>query len=123
MAFPSISLKSTNIELTPDQRALVDEKLSHLDKFLPEGETDVRCDVEVEKIAEHQSGKIYRVEVNLFIAGKLYRAEATEEQVEKAIDVVRNEVKREVKRAHNKAQSLFRRGGQKIKEMLRFERE
>lgn len=120
MSFPTIKLKVTNIEISPGLSDLVDLKLQTLEKFLPAGETDIVCEVEMEKLAEHQSGKIYRVEVNLYVAGKMHRAEATEEQIEKAIDVVRGEIKRELRRTNGKRQSLLRRGSQAIKDMLRF---
>jgi ribosomal subunit interface protein len=120
MSFPSIVVKATNIELTPGLSSLIDQKFMALDKLIPAHETDVRCKVEIEKLTEHQSGKIYRIEADLFVGGKPFRAEATEEQVEKAIDEVRDELKRELERAHGRRKSLLRRGGQALKDMLRF---
>ncbi|MCD5382044.1 MAG: ribosome-associated translation inhibitor RaiA [Candidatus Pacebacteria bacterium] len=120
MTFPTINTRGNNVELTPELTALLEQKLAPLGKFLPAGETDVSCNVELEKVAEHQSGKIHRAEINLRVAGTLYRAEATEEQMERAIDVMRDEVKRELRRDTTKQQSLLRRGGQKIKALLRF---
>lgn len=120
MSFPTINTKATNIELTPELTELVDQKLTPLEKFLPDEESDMKCDVELEKGGEHQSGNIYRAEVNLYVSGTLYRAEATEDQIEKAIDRVRDDVKRELRRANAKRDSLIRRGGRKIKDMMRF---
>ncbi len=123
MSFPQIVVKATNIELTSSLSSLIDQKFSTLEKLIPADETDVRCRVEVEKLSEHQSGKIYRVESNLYVSGKSFRAEATEEQVEKAIDEVRDELKRELDTAQGKRKSLLKRGGQALKNMLRFGRE
>jgi len=123
MSFPQIAVKATNIELTSNLSALIDQKFITLEKLIPKEETDVRCRVEVEKLTEHKSGKIYRVESNLFVSGKTFRAEATEEQVEKAIDEVRDELKRELEKSHGKRKSLFRRGAQRLKDMLRFGRQ
>lgn len=120
--FPPINIKVTNIEISPGLSALVDQKLQPLEKLLPEGETDVKCEVELEKLAAQQTGRIYRAEVNLFVAGTMHRAEALEEQIEKAIDEVRSELKRELEKARKKRQSLMKRGGQAIKNMLRFGR-
>jgi len=122
MSFPTIiNTKATNMELTPELEALLDQKLESLVKFIPEGETDLKCDVELEKVTDHhQSGKIHRAEINLHIGGTLYRAEATEDQMEKAIDGMRDGVKREVRRTSAKRESLFRRGSRKVKNMLRF---
>ena len=122
MAFPTINLKVTNIELSPGLSSLIDQKLQPLEKLMPNDETDVSCKVEVMKLPEHQTGRIYRVEANLFVGGTLHRAEATEEQVEKAIDEVRDELKRELHKASGKRHSLIKRGGQAIKNMMRFGR-
>ncbi len=120
MTFPTINVKSSNIEISPGLSTLLDEKLQSLDKLLPTGETATNCEVEVEKLPEHQSGKIYRAEVNLAVRGKLYRAEATEESIEKAIDIIRDELRHELTKSNEKRESLFRMGRRKIKEMLQF---
>lgn len=120
MTFPTITLKAMNLEISPGLSSLVEQKFAPLGKLLPQGETDVRCEVEMEKRNGQQTGKIYRVEANLFIAGDVHRAEANEEQIEKAIDEVRDELRRELQRASGKRQSLVRRGGQMIKNMMRF---
>lgn len=122
MTFPTINLKTMNMDISPGLSTLVDQKFASLGKLLPEGETDMSCEVELEKATGQQTGKIYRVEANLFVAGMMHRAEATEEQVEKAIDEVRDELRRELQRTNGKRQSLVRRGGQAIKNMLRFGR-
>ncbi len=120
MSFPTITLKAMNLEISPGLSALIDQKLQTLGKLLPPNETDIRCEVEMEKSTEHQTGKIFRVEVNLYVAGVLHRAEACEDQIEKSIDVVRDELKRELQRASGKRQSLVKRGGKMIKDMMRF---
>lgn len=122
MSFPTIHTKALNVELTKRTEELIEQKLSVLERLLPHGETDMSCEVEVEKVAEHQQGKIFRVEINLYIAGTLHRAEATEEQIEQAIDNARNELRNELQHTHGKRQSLVRRGGQALKNMLRFGR-
>lgn len=122
MQFPPINIKATHFELTPDLKLLVEQKLEPLGKFLPEGATDAKCDVELERITDKQSGPVNRAEVNLFVDGKLYRAEATEDQIEKAIDGMRDDIKREIRRAHKKHIDLIRKGGKRIKDMLRFGR-
>lgn len=119
MAFPMINFKANNTEMDQRLQDLVDHKFQTLDKFIGD-ETDVKCDVEFEKMTAHVSGQIHRVEANLWLHGKLYRAEATEESFEAAIDEVRNELDKELRRANSKRESLIKRGGRRIKEMLRF---
>lgn len=120
MTFPQITVKATNVELTNGLSSLIDQKFMPLGKLIPDGATDATCRIEVEKLTEHQSGKVYRVEVNLFVRGRLYRTEATEELVEKAIDEARDELKRELEHVQGKHHSLVRRGARALKSMLRF---
>ena len=118
---PIINYKATNTELEQDLQNLLEAKLSSLDKYI-NGETDVNCDVEFERTTPQKNGRIHRVEVNLWLKGKMYRAEATEDQFEKAIDEVREELDKELRRSHKKHQSLVKRGGRRLKQMMRFGR-
>jgi ribosome-associated translation inhibitor RaiA len=77
--------------------------------------------VELELVTRHhQSGRIYRAELNLKVGGVLFRAEATEERMEDAIERAKEDLKRELRRANNKRQSLMRRGARRVKEWFRF---
>ena len=120
MSFPTIQFKATNTELDDQLTTLVEQKFSSLSKFVG-GETDVHCEVEFELETAHQSGKHFRLEANLTLKGRLYRAEATEESFEKAIDEVRSELDKELSRANDKHDTMVRKGGRAIKEMMRGE--
>lgn len=117
MAFPRINTKATNITITPQLSTLLEQKFAPLGRLVNEHE-EHWCEVELERVTEHQSGKIFRAEVNFSSGGKLFRTEATEEQIEKAIDTVRNELRRELERVEGKRHSLWKRGRQAIKKML-----
>lgn len=121
MAFPTIQFKATNIDLEDSWQRLVEQKFQSLEKYVGD-ETDTKCDVEFEKETgeHHNAGRIHRVEANLFLGGKLYRAVATKESFEQAIDEVRAELDKELRRANDKKETLIKRGGRKIKEMLRL---
>ena len=121
MAFPITHIKASNVELSDQLRGIVEQKLSGLEKFIG-NETDVSCDVELGKTTASQSGNIFRAEVNLYLKGKLYRAEATTDQLEKSIDEVPEELYRELERANDKSQTLMKKGGAMLKNMLRFGR-
>lgn len=116
-----IQYKATNIQLDTTWQDLVEQKFQSLEKYIGD-ETDTKCDVEFEKETgdHHNSGKLHRVEVNLYIHGRLYRAVASEESFQKAIDEVRGELDRELAKSNEKRETLIKRGGRKIKEMLRF---
>jgi len=119
MAFPTIQFKATNVVLEDRLTTLVEQKFSSLSKYVGD-ETDVHCEVEFEKETAHQSGNHFRVEANLSLKGKLYRAVASEENFEKAIDEVRDELDKELRRASGKREALIKKGGRALKNMLRF---
>tara|TARA_B100000508_G_scaffold112391_1_gene90780 strand:+ start:1798 stop:2157 length:360 start_codon:yes stop_codon:yes gene_type:complete len=118
---PIINYKATNTELNQDLQNLLEAKFTSLEKYIGD-ETDVKCEVEFVQTAPQQSGDIYKVEVNLWLKGTLYRAEATEDQFEKAVDEVRAELDKELRRANKKHHNLLRQGGRRLKEMMRFGR-
>lgn len=119
MAFPMINFKTNNAaDFHDGLKDLVGNKLETLEKFVREVPT--LCEVEFEKVTTQQSGDVYRVEVNLEVNGQLFRAEATRDSYEKAVDEVRDELDKELRRASDKKDTLLKRGGRKLKEMLRF---
>lgn len=121
MTFPTIQFKGTNVGLDPMLQTLVEQKFTTLEKYIGD-ETDVKCEVEFEKETgnHHNTGNIHRVEVNLFFAGKMYRAEASRDSFQTAIDEVQSDLDRELRKANEKQETLLKKGGRKIKEMLRF---
>ncbi len=121
MSFPNITTKVKNFELTEALKEKLKKRFATLERLLPKGSIDVLCEVELEKITDHhQAGKIYRAEVNLSFGGRLLRAEALEENMETAIDQIKNELKRELEKTHSRTESLVRRGARRAKEFLRL---
>ena len=118
--FPSFNIKATNFEQTSVIEELLGKRLKTLEKFLPDGETMLICEVELEKQTGQQTGRIFRAEINLQVGGTLLRSTATSERMEDAIEQAKNELKSELVRTSGKRQSMFRRGAKRIKDMLRF---
>ena len=118
MSFTNIIFKHNNTEVKESLHALVEQKLASLAKYIGD-ETDVKCEVEFEKLPSHNSGDIYQVEVNLWLAGELYRATSTKGTFEAAIDLVRDDLDRELNKDHDRRQTLIRKGGREIKEAMR----
>ena len=117
MTFININYKYNNLVGTKQLTDLVEQKLETLHKFVPDT-TDALCDVEFEKVGAHHNGKVHRVEINLSVDGALYRAEATEESFERAIDVARNELDRELRSAKDKSETLEKKEGRALKSLL-----
>lgn len=119
MSFPMINFKITNAEVSDQLKTVTEHKLATLEKYI--GNSPAICDVEFEKITNHhQQGDVFRLEVNLEIGGRLYRAEATTENFEKSIDDVRSDLEREIQSASGKRETLWKKGARRMKEMMRF---
>ncbi len=119
MVFPTIQFKATNTVLEGTLQDLVVHKFATLERYIGTA-TDLTCEVEFEKIGLHQNGMIHRVEANFYRDGQLFRAEATEDSFEKAIDKVRSELDAAMNSTLKKRETLVKRGGRAIKDMLRF---
>lgn len=120
-----IKLRTTNFNLTPAIDDYVSKKISHLEKFInPDGTVlshEILCEVEIGKTTEHhKSGDIFRAEVNIKCPGmeQIY-AVAEESDLYAAIDIVRDEAEREIISRKQKRWALLRKGGIRIKELLK----
>ncbi|MEX0913022.1 MAG: HPF/RaiA family ribosome-associated protein [Candidatus Paceibacterota bacterium] len=121
MAFPIINFKFTNTETDEKLQDLASSKFDALQKFI--GDAPAICEVEFEKVTNHrQQGSIHRVEINLEVNGKLYRAESTSDTFEKALDEVKAEVEESLRRARGKEDTMLKKGGRKLKQLLRWGR-
>lgn len=116
----NIDFKATNYELLPEVRDLAIRKLVPLEKYLNEEKSTAHAYVELGKETEaHNTGRIWRAEINLDVAGARFRATALEETLENALDHASAELARELKSANTRKQSLMKRGGAAVKSMLR----
>ncbi len=117
----NITIKAPHHDLTEAMQNLIESKFSALDKLTAHAGTPVALSCEIEEsIAVERSGAKYRAEGNLSLDGKLFRAEATGNTLERAVDQVRDQLARELESAHGKKHGLLKRGGAALKQMLRF---
>lgn len=120
-----IKITTTNIELTNAIESYVDEKMLSVEKFAVAHENEEPIlEVEIGKSNNHhQSGDVFRAEVNMRLRGKHFRATSEKDDLYAAIDDVRNELVRELSSYKEKTRTLVRKGAGKIKDMLRFGKE
>lgn len=116
----NIKIRSANFDLTPAIEEYINKKISSLEKFFG-GHDSILCEVEVGRTTDHhKSGDIFKAEVNL-TGGNISQIYAVAQEVDlyTAVDVVRDEAEREIVSKKNKKDTLFRRGAQKIKNILK----
>jgi len=86
----NIIIKGTNINLSPEMKNLIQEKISAVDKFYPKL---IEAKVEIEFDEHKKKGHNYRCEVNIPIPGKLIRVEKTTPDFEKSVNKVKDHLK------------------------------
>lgn len=97
-----IKIKATKIDLTPEIKDYVQEKMDMLEKYLGDIQV-IHCDVEVGMaVGGQNSGDIYRCEVNLDLPRQMLRVEKTEKDIFKAIDKVKDHLARSIRRYKEK---------------------
>lgn len=96
---------------------VTEQKLSTLEKYIPNDQS-ARCDAEFDKVAANNKGAIFHFSANVQIGGDVYRAEATEESFEAAVDEVRNELDKRLRRNKGKKDSLGKRAGRAMKGLI-----
>jgi putative sigma-54 modulation protein len=112
-----IITKGNHMDVTPAIQEYLDKRLQGVEKFLDE---NAIIEAELGKTTNHhRSGDIFRAELNVTISGNFVRAEAEKEDLYAAIDIAREELFNILSSRKDKRQTLWKRGGQKIKDLIR----
>ncbi len=118
-----INIKATNMDLTDEISSYLTERVEGLAKFIdPKALEDdsVMADVEVGTNSNHhQSGNIYRAELNLTVSGELIRAVSEKSDLFLAIDDMRDQAQHSITSSVGKKRDLLRKGGAMVKNMLK----
>src|SRR5258708_38912479 len=103
-----IKVHAPDLELTPAIFEYIEKRMRSLEKFIGKDHSDVALlEFEVGKVSHrHRQGEVYRAEVNLDVPGRQLRAEAEEEDIYTAIDVVKAEMEREITSQKDKERTL-----------------
>ncbi len=108
------------MELTDALREYVEQKIRPLEKLTTVASESLHAAVEIGKTTHHhKQGNVFRAEVNLHIAHDLIRAVAVQEDLYAAIDEMKQELAVDLAKHKGKKKTLFKRGAQAVKAMLR----
>jgi len=115
------NIKTKDIFLTPAITDYVEKKVNHLDKFIsPENKEAVMCYVEIGKTTNHhKNGDLFMAELTVHVGGKSFQETAEEEDLYAAIDVATDGMAEEIKSIKSKKVSLLKKGGAKIKSIIK----
>ena len=108
-----IIIKATQIELTPPIYEYIEEKFGSLNSFVKKFEinSEVKMEVEIGKPSRHhRRGNVFYAEANLYLPGKVLRAEHFDWDIRVAIDNVKDKLRQEVKKYKSKQEVSRRKG-------------
>lgn len=109
-----------HVEITDAIHDYVMDKLASLEKYIPQGDTSAKVTVDLSKTTGHHShGEVFQAEAKLHIRGKDVVISAVEDDLYKAIDVLKDMLIREVASYKDKERSILRRGAYKMKSLLK----
>ena len=91
----NIQFYAKNVDLTQQIKDYVNDKIGGLTKY---DSGLLETQVDISKDTHHQKGCVYRFEVNMKSTKnkKLFRAEATGENIMEAIDLVKDKLHRQI---------------------------
>jgi len=94
-----INIKATNLDLTPEIREYLEEKIGSLSRFLKKFETksEIEIFIEIAQTTKHRQGNILYAEATIPLGKKILRAEHFSNDIKIAINKVKDELQREIK--------------------------
>ncbi len=113
-----LQIKTTGLTLTPDVDSYLRKKIAPIEKLLSDHPA-AHLAVELAKATgHHEKGNIYKAEFTLRGPGLAHRAVVEAATLLEAIDLGKDELVEEIRSAKDKRLAVFKRGAQKVKEML-----
>ena len=109
-------LTGFHMEITEAIRDYTLEKMKTLEKLVPHDDTSAKLVVELSKTTNHHAhGQVFQAEANLHIRGKETTLRTTQEDLYKAVDVLKDMLTRELAQHKDKELSIVRRSAHKVK--------
>lgn len=115
-----IIITGVHIDLTDGIRDYTLEKMKTLEKYIPKNDTSAKLSVELSKTTNHHvHGAYFQAEAHLHIRGKETTVRTTEDDLYKAIDLLKDKLTRELASHSDKTRSIFRRSAHKVKSLFK----
>lgn len=117
-----INIKTTNIELVPQLRQYIEEKIGELDKFIQHIDGCVEAWVEVGKpsFRHRKREDAFYVETNIRLPGQGVRSEAKGSDLYLTINQVKDELQRLLKKYEGIREAKLKRGARTFKKIMRL---
>jgi putative sigma-54 modulation protein len=119
----NINLQGKNMDITEAIHDYVIKRITNLGKLLTNIENtgrEVSVYFNVAKTTNHhRSGNVFRADCTVMIDGKKFHSSSDKEDMNEAIDDVKENLFREISKKKNKKSALFYRGARKIKDLMK----
>ncbi len=114
-----IQTTANNIELTPEINSYLEKRLGSVEKLL-KNSMSALADVKLGRDTNHhKNGEVYAVEINLVSDGQTFFAKTEQESLFAGIDIAKDELVSVLKNRKEKKDTVWKKGKQSIKKMLR----
>lgn len=115
-----IIITGVHMEMTDAIREYAFEKMKTLEKFVPKDDTTAKISLELSKTTNHHThGDFFQAEAQLRVRGKSTTLRTTQDDLYKAVDILKDMLGRELAQHKDKELSVFRRGAHKVKAMFK----
>lgn len=108
------------MEITNAIREYALDKMKSLEKFISDDVVNSQLTLELSKTTNHHShGDVFQAEAKMPIRGKVITLRTTQDDLYKAVDILKDMLARELSSHKDKEISLVRRGAHKVKTMFK----
>lgn len=115
-----IIITGVHMEVTEAIQNYTLDKMKSVGKFVDHNDTSAKLSIELSKTTNHHNhGEFFLAEAQLHIRGKNMTLSATEDDLYKSIDVLKDMLVREVTQHKDKELSVFKRGAHKVKNLFK----
>lgn len=115
-----IIITGVHMEMTDAIREYALEKMGTLEKFVAKDDTSARLSLELSKTTTHHThGAFFQAEAQLHIRGKTTTLRTTQDDLYKAIDILKDMLSRELVQHKDKERSMFRKGAHRVKSLFK----
>lgn len=115
-----IIITGVHMDVTEAIRSYALEKMKTLEKYVPQDDTSGKLTVELSRTTTHHAhGDVFQAEGILHVRGKETAVRTTQDDLYKAIDVLKDMLSRELAQYRDKERSVVRRSAHKVKLLLK----
>ncbi len=115
-----IIITGVHMEITDAIREYTFEKMKSLEKLIPRDDTSAKLAVELSKTSNHHThGQVFQAEALVHIRGKETSLRTTQDDLYKAIDILKDMLTRELAQHKDKERSIVRRSAHQVKALFK----